>query len=280
MRKLFVFGLSCFLICFILGTAVWFGFKKKKQSVEKIDKTFEKNAINQIVINVDSTHIKMVPSDDFHISYEGKQDMKVSKQSRVLTITEMNRSGFRTPNLNPFNNLEGQLEIGIPQNQVKEIDLTSNLGAIDIVDVNVEHATIWNGDSGELNIHNSELTHSKFSANETLVNIENSRIDKSEFNIKQGKINGEKTLLKNSIFKLNSGDIHLKEMQTDCDFKSSVKDGNIYLGYRQPPTDVMLSLNPENGKAIINNDEIKKGKNGTGTHQIELYTTRGDITVD
>lgn len=42
----------------------------------------------------------------------------------------------------------------------------------------------------------------------------------------------------------------------------------------------MLSLNPENGKAIINNDEIKKGKNGTGTHQIELYTTRGDITVD
>lgn len=259
---------------------MWFGFEKKKQSVEKIDKTFEKNAINQIVINVDSTNIKMVPSDDFHISYEGKQDMKVSKQSRVLTITEMNRSGFRTPNLNPFNNLEGQLEIGIPQNQLKEIDLTSNLGAIDIADVNVDHATIWNGDSGELNIHNSELTHSKFSANESLVNIENSRIDKSEFNIKQGKINGEKTLLKNSIFKLNKGDIHLKDMQTDCDFKSSVKDGNIYLGYHQPPTDVMLSLNPEKGKAIINNDEIKIGKNGTGAHQIELYTTRGDITVE
>lgn len=124
-----------------------------------------------------------------------------------------------------------------------------------------------------MNIHNSELTHSKFSANETLVNIENSRIDKSEFNIKQGKINGEKTLLKNSIFKLNSGDIHLKEMQTDCDFKSSVKDGNIYLGYRQPPTDVMLSLNPENGKAIINNDEIKKEKWDRYTSNRTLYDT-------
>lgn len=42
----------------------------------------------------------------------------------------------------------------------------------------------------------------------------------------------------------------------------------------------MLSLNPEKGKAIINNDEIKIGKNGTGAHQIELYTTRGDITVE
>ncbi|MEJ7542483.1 DUF4097 family beta strand repeat-containing protein [Staphylococcus intermedius] len=280
MRKLFVFGLSCFLICFILGTVVWFGFENKKQSVEKIDQTFEKNAINQIVINVDATNIKMVPSDYFHISYEGKQEMKVSKQSRVLTITEMNRSGIRTPNLNPFNNLEGQLEIGIPPAQLKEVDLTSNIGAVNIENVDIDHASIWNGDSGELNIRNSQLTHSKFSANETLVNIENSRLDHSEFNIEQGKINGEKTLLKNSIFKLNRGDIHLQEMLMGCDFKGSVKDGNIYLGYRQPPTDVMLSLNPEKGKAIINNDQIKKGKNGKGTHQIELYTTRGDITVE
>lgn len=280
MRKLFLFGLSCFLICFMLGTAVWFGFEKKEQSVEKIDKTFAKDDINQLVINVDATNIKIVNSDDFHISYEGKQDMKISKQSQVLTITEMNGSGFRTPNLNPFNNAEGQLEIGIPKSQLKEMDITSNLGAIAMDGVKIENATFWNGDNGELNIHNSQVSHSKFSANESLVNIENSHIEKSEFNIKQGKIDGEKTLLTNGIFKLDSGYIHLKDMQTDCDFKSSVKDGNIYLGYEQPPSDVMLSLNPEKGKATIHNQQIKKGKNGTGEHKIELYTTRGDITVE
>ncbi|ARJ50194.1 DUF4097 family beta strand repeat-containing protein [Staphylococcus lutrae] len=280
MRKLFIFGLSCFVIAFILGTVVWFLFEKNQQSIEHIDKSFDKNEVTQLVINVDATNIKLVESDRFRIRYKGKQKMKLSKQSQVLTLAEMNRSNIRMPNLNPFNNFEGQLEIGIPSSNLKELNVTSSFGMVDIKGVKIDKATFWNGESGEMDIDESELTHSKISANESLINIRNSRIDQSEVSLDSGKINGEKSSLKNSLFKLNKGSIHLSEMMTNCDFKSSVKDGDIYLGYDQVPQNVLLALNPENGQAVINNRQIHKGKNGTGEHKVELYTTRGDITVE
>ncbi len=34
MKKLFIFGLSCFLVSFILGTIVWFGFEKSNNPLK------------------------------------------------------------------------------------------------------------------------------------------------------------------------------------------------------------------------------------------------------
>lgn len=71
----------------------------------------------------------------------------------------------------------------------------------------------------------------------------------------------------------------LNNLKPECDFKGAVNHGDISMRYLNAPEDVMLKLNPENGNINMNTPHLHQGKNGKGTHLIELYTNHGDINI-
>ncbi|QPA25025.1 DUF4097 family beta strand repeat protein [Mammaliicoccus fleurettii] len=280
MKKLFIFGLSCFLVSFILGTIVWFGFEKKQQSIEKVEKTYAKNEINQLIVNMASADVKIVEGKQFHVTYKGKEDLSVSKQNKTLNIAEIKHSRGKEPNLNPFNREDNYIVITVPSAQLKELNVSTGFAKIQADGIDSQNAKFWNERSGEVTINHSQFSHTKIIGHESLVNIHDSHLNQSEISVENGQINANRSALHRSIFKIKQGNIVMNDMETECDFKGSTQKGNIDLNYRKTPHNVMLSLNPEHGHAHIKNQHLKHGKNGKGEHKVELYTNHGDITVD
>ncbi|MBF1992380.1 DUF4097 family beta strand repeat protein [Staphylococcus schleiferi] len=280
MKKLFIFGLSCFLVSFILGTIVWFGFEKKQQSIEKVEKTYAKNEINQLIVNMASADVKIVEGKQFHVTYKGKEDLSVSKQNKTLNIAEIKHSRGKEPNLNPFNREDNYIVITAPSAQLKELNVSTGFAKIQADGIDSQNAKFWNERSGEVTINHSQFSHTKIIGHESLVNIHDSHLNQSEISVENGQINANRSALHRSIFKIKQGNIVMNDMETECDFKGSTQKGNIDLNYRKTPHNVMLSLNPEHGHAHIKNQHLKHGKNGKGEHKVELYTNHGDITVD
>ncbi|MBA8779196.1 DUF4097 family beta strand repeat protein [Staphylococcus schleiferi subsp. coagulans] len=280
MKKLFIFGLSCFLVSFILGTIVWFGFEKKQQSIEKVEKTYAKNEINQLIVNMASADVKIVEGKQFHVTYKGKEDLSVSKQNKTLNIAEIKHSRGKEPNLNPFNREDNYIVITVPSAQLKELNVSTGFAKIQADGIDSQNAKFWNERSGEVTINHSQFSYTKIIGHESLVNIHDSHLNQSEISVENGQINANRSALHRSIFKIKQGNIVMNDMETECDFKGSTQKGNIDLNYRKTPHNVMLSLNPEHGHAHIKNQHLKHGKNGKGEHKVELYTNHGDITVD
>ncbi|AKS66687.1 DUF4097 family beta strand repeat-containing protein [Staphylococcus coagulans] len=280
MKKLFIFGLSCFLVSFILGTIVWFGFEKKQQSIETVKKTYAKNEINQLIVNMASADVKIVEGKQFHVTYKGKEDLSVSKQNKTLNIAEIKHSRGKEPNLNPFNREGNYITITVPSAQLKELNVSTGFAKIQADGIDSQNAKFWNERTGEVTINHSQFSHTKIIGRESLVNIHNSHLNQSEISVDNGQINANHSALHRSIFKIKQGNIVMNDMETECDFKGSTQKGNIDLNYRNTPHNVMLSLNPEHGHAHIKNQHLKHGKNGKGEHKVELYTNHGDITVD
>ncbi|WP_281191142.1 DUF4097 family beta strand repeat-containing protein [Staphylococcus schleiferi] len=280
MKKLFIFGLSCFLVSFILGTIVWFGFEKKQQSIEKVEKTYAKNEINQLIVNMASADVKIVEGKQFHVTYKGKEDLSVSKQNKTLNIAEIKHSRGKEPNLNPFNREDNYIVITVPSAQLKELNVSTGFAKIQADGIDSQNAKFWNERSGEVTINHSQFSHTKIIGHESLVNIHDSHLSQSEISVENGQINANRSALHRSIFKIKQGNIVMNDMETECDFKGSTQKGNIDLNYRKTPHNVMLSLNLEHGHAHIKNQHLKHGKNGKGEHKVELYTNHGDITVD
>lgn len=279
MKKLFMTGLIMFLVFFAIGTIVWFTVEDKNNQIETIEKSFKPNEIKRINIHSDNADVRIKKGDTFHVSYEGKSKVNISNQNKTLQVSDNQNVKKRMLNVNPFNGSKAQLTVTVPSKQLDEINVTTQVGVLDVENIQSSNATFWNEVTGQINVNNCTFKDTNISANETFISVNNSALSNSEISVNKGKIAINDALVKKSVFKVNRGSMELNKMQPECDLKASVNHGDISMRYLKSPKDVMLKLVPENGKIHVNVPNLHQGKNGKGQHLIELYTNQGDINI-
>ncbi|MFO3692679.1 hypothetical protein WER97_03095 [Staphylococcus felis] len=84
MKKLFLFGLSLFIVTFILGMVTWFGFEKNNNKVKTIEKQYDINKINRLIVNSDTADIKVTKGNTFKLVYKGKNKLNISNVDQTL----------------------------------------------------------------------------------------------------------------------------------------------------------------------------------------------------
>ncbi|WP_180809118.1 DUF4097 family beta strand repeat-containing protein [Staphylococcus sp. 17KM0847] len=245
-----------------------------------LHKTYNKGEVQQMVVNTDLTDVTFKSGSDFHVDYTGKDGLDVTKQGHTLQIVERNSSKRKMLNLNPFNTVKSQLEITIPKNQLKNLNVRTQVANVDVEGITLDHVVIENDMNGQVAMRNSHFKHTQVKGYETFIKIKNSQLFDSDISVNKGLIQADQTTVRKSIFKVGKGDITLSMMTPHCDLKGIVDKGDIHMSFQNTPKDVHFKLNPTKGEAQLINPELHQGINGRGTHQIELYTNNGDIIIE
>lgn len=279
MKKLFIFGMSCFIIFFILGTLVWLFIEQKGQPITKLDRAFDDTQIEALVVNTDIVNVKFQEGKTFHMQYKGREQLNVTQQGRTVQVVERMNGKRKMLNLNPFITNAEELVVTLPPNHLKHLNVTTHIANVNMKDVKVDKVMVWNDQNGEVNLKDCQFKHTQIKGHETFVKVENSKLAKSDVNVANGMIFANHTAVEQSLFKLGEGDMHLLKMSPECDLKGIANQGDIEMSYAQAPKHVRLKLQPTNGEAMVEHPNIKNGINGNGKHQIELYTNDGNIVV-
>ena len=280
MKKLFITGLTMFLVFFELGSAVWFVIEAHGNQIKTKEKTYSQNDIKRINVHSDSANVIIRKGKQFHVRYVGKSKVNISNQNRTLQVSDYQTDKKRILNLNPFDSFQEQLIITVPSERLDEININTRVGDVELNEIQSHNATVWNEANGQITVSRCKFDETNISANESFVNMKQSQLSNSEINVDKGKIVMNDVFVHKSVFKVDRGSMVLNKMKPECDFKASVNHGDISLRYLDAPKNVMLKLSPEKGNIKVNTPGLHQGKNGTGEHLIELYTNQGDIHID
>ncbi|AJC95628.1 DUF4097 family beta strand repeat-containing protein [Staphylococcus hyicus] len=280
MKRLFLTGLTMFLVFFSLGSIVWFLFEAHHSQTQTTEKAYKSGNIERLNVDANNADVYIKKGQHFHVNYDGKAKINISKQNETLQISDSQASRKRMLDVNPFNKSKERLEITIPDKELNELNITTRVGEAYINDVKSRNVMIWYESTGQINIDNCYFDRNSIKAKDSLVNISDSNLSDSDISVLKGKITVNQTLVRKSVFKVNEGSMVLNNMKPECDFKGSVNHGDISMHYVKPPKDVMLKLTPEKGNINVNASHLHQGKNGKGTHLIELYTNHGDININ
>ncbi|SUK12581.1 exported protein [Staphylococcus agnetis] len=279
MKRLFLMGLTMFLVFFLMGTLVWFLFESHHSQTQITEKAFKKSDIETLNVNANNADVYVKKGSQFHVKYDGKAKVNISKQNKILQISDSQSTKRHMINVNPFNKSKERLMITVPEKQLDKLNITTRVGDLNVSQINSNSVNIWNEVMGKVNINSCYFKEINVDTNETFVNISQSKLLNSEVSANKGKITVNDSFISKSVLKLNEGSMLLNNMESECDFKGSVNHGDISMRYTNVPKDVMLKLNPENGNINMNTPHLHQGKNGKGTHLIELYTNHGDINI-
>ncbi|UXR69044.1 DUF4097 domain-containing protein [Staphylococcus sp. IVB6246] len=279
MKKLFIFGMSCFIIFFILGTAVWLLIEEKGNPISEVEHSFDDRNIEELVINMDNINVKFKEGKAFHMKYKGRDKLKVTRQGRTLQVVERMHSKRKMLNLNPFITNGEELIVTVPSHYLKHLSVTTHIASVEMQGMTLDNLMIWNDQNGEVTLKDCHFKHAQINGHETFVKIVKSELKKSDVNVEKGMIETDHTTVGQSLFKLGEGNMELMQMAPKCDLKGIVDKGNIEMSYAKTPKHVRLELHPSKGQAMVEHPELRRGINGNGAHQIELYTNDGDILV-
>ncbi|PTH72286.1 DUF4097 family beta strand repeat-containing protein [Staphylococcus agnetis] len=279
MKRLFLMGLTMFLVFFLMGTLVWFLFESHHSQTQTTEKAFKKSNIETLNVNANNADVYVKKGNHFHVKYDGKARVNISKQNKTLQISDSQATKKRMIDVNPFNKSKERLEITVPEKYLEELNLTTRVGEAHIQDIKSKSVMIWYESTGQVNIDHCQFNATNIKAKDSFVNITNSSLSDSDISVQKGKITVNQALVRKSVFKVSEGNMILNNLKPECDFKGAVNHGDISMRYLNAPEDVMLKLNPENGNINMNTPHLHQGKNGKGTHLIELYTNHGDINI-
>ena len=279
MKKIIIVGLVIFIGFFLAATLVWFVHEKDVYKKFKFNKKFNDERITQLDVDSFSSKIEVTKGKDYRVRFYGNNDLKVNTKDDKLSIVERRSSkrGYSF-NLNPFNQSKNSIHITIPEDKIKNLNINSGVGRLNIHDIKLKHVDIRK-DSGLLNISNAKVESVNFNNETANLNINNSLIKNSRFkgNFSEMRVNESK--VKDSLFLVDKGFIDFKHMASESDIKASIKQGSIHLSYKTKPKNTLLKLHPGAGKAKVNNKYLEKGKVGQSDNVIEFYTIKDDITI-
>ncbi|SNV61469.1 exported protein [Mammaliicoccus stepanovicii] len=279
MKKLFLIGLSIFLIFGIAGTFLWFTVNNKYEKQESFEKVFQNNQIDQIIVNGQNTDVEVKQGNTLKLKYEGNHDVNANVENKLLHFSEHNKKFTFNANFIPFRKTKNTLTITLPKKQYEAFNITTNTGNIVLSDVNSDNSNMIT-ETGKITYHNVDMKHAK--AMSDLGNIHVNQSNLTEFNgeLDTGNIFVENSRLVNSELLTNIGNIDVDDLKNECNIKSSIEDGNLTISYAKKPKDTLLQLHAESGKKRILNKEFSDEKVGPGNHVIEGYTDKGDITIE
>ncbi|MCI2803888.1 DUF4097 family beta strand repeat-containing protein [Staphylococcus pettenkoferi] len=284
MKRLFIIGLSLFIICFLAATLVWFGFEHKKFQINEYQKTFHQDA-DDLTVNLKSQvrqDVTIKKGQHFAIHYKGKRYIRHTHSNNHLTISEkVNKKDRYGMNFNPFRLKKDSLVITVPPKKLSSLKIHNVDGELTIKDIATKSLNLESTEysNPKLNIEDSKIERLKYLTTRLRAHISNCEILGGKLKTDEGELKLHKTLLKNVAVINHENDINLTDMQPLCNFKASSDNGDIHLNYQHKPKDTSLKLNPIFGKEHIDNQYFKDYRVGNGNNKIELYTYYGDIYI-
>lgn len=278
MKKLLLIGMIVFVAFFSMGTLVWFVHDRSNLPQENVKKTFHNESIRDISISGNRSDIKIVQGDELKLNYKGQRPINYSEHNNILKISEDKQNDF-APNINPFKKTRQKMIIEVPKKQLNDINISTDIGRIEIDNIHSATTTIWNNVS-DVAIKRSTLEDVEMKSDSSNLTFEDSKIKNGYFKINSGSVLGKHALVKESVFILGHGSITFEKMANACDLKASTKRGNITLSYEKPPQNTLLKLNPAEGEKIVSNPHFKNDKVGNGENVLEFYTNKGNIKIE
>ncbi|PKI20701.1 hypothetical protein CW746_11375 [Staphylococcus succinus] len=283
MKKLFIGGLVLFITCFLLGCLTWFSFEKQNNQLNYVNKTFDNDNISNLKIDSQNSVIEVKKGDKFSVHYTGKKNVDVTNEKKSLIIQQnSNTKDHYGLNFNPFRRANSKMIVTVPEKKINELVLSSQINSISVDDVDMKSAKFLMTDSGgaSVKIDNSNIDQFYYRGVNSPVHLTNDKIQNANIKIKNEDITVNDSLIEKSVLLANKGDINLSKMNIESDFKASTQDGDIQMTYNKAPQNTLLKLNPEKGKAVINNKHFEDDKVGNGDNDLEFYTSHGDIHID
>lgn len=186
-----------------------------------------------------------------------------------------------------FSHGEVRLKVTLPRDFDRELKLTSASGNIDIEDIDMDEIKI-SLSSGSLKARDITANSGDLHSSSGNLNLKNILIDNLEVTLSsgsmdldgyRGEIEGRLSsgnakikmdrLVGNLNFRLSSGDFSLELMESnlDADLELKTSSGKIKVGY---PTTIEES---NYGRELV-------GVSGSGTYEIKVRNSSGDITID
>ena len=237
-----------------------------EKSTEAID------SIDKIYITAPIAKVNIIPEDrdNVHVHYHGhipnniKTDLVTKKVKNTLEIRTENKNHIKIGFSN-FNNLEIFLDVYVPNNYSKNMDIESDLGDINISDFNLDQLEI-DADLGNVNIEN--------------INAEKIEIDCDSGNIIAKSIKGDTKA------KADLGNIELSYEDFNYNLDAVSNLGSITITL---PKDANFNLNAKSNLGTVKSDfpvtttessnTKLKGTVGDGGKDIILAVDLGSIKI-
>jgi lia operon protein LiaG len=262
-------------------------------AVEQIDetKTFDPEEINKIYIDITSTDINIIPTEDEEISVRFSGEVSTNRNRNIPSLVAY-KSGdeLRIEIIQPktifigINVWRTRLDVHIPEDSIEVLKVDTTSSDINISDLKVNEIN-FNGVSGDFKGESLFAEDIKFDTTSGDVNIKDYTGD-----INISTVSGD-LVLEDGIQNDNieavttSGDIHIvQEDPSDMNIRTTSGDVGVDLS---EDAGFYLKINTVSGD-IDNKFPIKitssgkrdlQGKVGSGEKEIVVSTTSGDIKV-
>ncbi|MBF2753339.1 MULTISPECIES: DUF4097 family beta strand repeat-containing protein [Staphylococcus] len=283
MKKLFLSGLSLFIVCFLLGCITWFGFEKQNNKINTIDKNITDKSIDSLNIKGISTKVNITKGAKFTVRYKGQNKVDINQEGNELSVHETNEKVDKYGlNFNPFRQIHAEINITMPSEKMDDLYVSNRVNEVNIQNLDIESANLSMPETGAARvfIKNSSIKKLIYRGIKSTVHFNSSEILNADIKTKNASIIGKQSLIKDSVLSAKQGNINLSDMDIDSAFKASTQHGDIKMSYNQAPDNTLLKLNPEKGKANVNNKTFANDRVGAGNHVLEFYTLNGDIYIN
>ncbi|MGN4240728.1 DUF4097 family beta strand repeat-containing protein [Staphylococcus equorum] len=283
MKKLFLSGLTLFLVCFLLACVAWFGFEKQNNQLNSVDK--EVNDKNIVNLNIDSqnSEVQVKQGDEFSVTYKGKKNIDITHKNKTLHVHETdNTDDHYGLNFNPFRQFDDEMVVTVPDKKLNHLNVSSKTNIINIDSINVKDAYISMKATGAARVFLSNVALDKlyYRGLNSPIDIKRSQITNANIKTKQASITSKKSLIEKSVLLADHGKIDLSRMDIASHFRASTQYGDIFMSYNEDPQDTLLRLNPSDGTSEVINNNFEDNKVGSGKHILEFYTDHGDIYIN
>lgn len=278
MKKLFLIGLSIFILFGATGTILWFTVNNKYEKQETFKKVFKHNNVEQVIVNGQNTNVEVKNGKYLSIDYNGRQDVNASIENNLLHFTEGDTKNHFNANFIPFRKTTNHLVITLPKKKYESFNITTNKGNIDINNVSSNNSNIIT-DTGDITYDKVNLKHAKAISQLGSVSVNNGQLTEFNGEVKTGNIAINNSRLINTELITSLGDININKLKSECNIKSSTGDGNIVMSYANKPKNTMLNLQADSGETHIRNKAFTGESVGDGRHVVESYADKGDIVV-
>ena len=282
MKKLFICGLTIFIVCFVLACLFWFSFEQQDNKTNEVSQKYHDYDIEDINVKTQNAAVKVRQGEKFNVTYKGSKDVDIKRNANKVNVTEKNNNEDHYGlNFNPFKDIHSTVYITVPKQASANLDMELHSQFIQLNQQRLGDVKVYteHGSNEGLKVNNATIKNLKYQSNFSSVAIANSNIKQGNLKTKN-KIEVTRSLLKDTILLTEDSNIMLADMKSNTDVKASTGKGNINISYEQKPEDTLLKLNPLEGESHVNNPYFQHNKVGNGKNIIEFYTNQGDIYID
>lgn len=278
------------LIFVIVLGGIFFTLKINGEKSVNEEQSFDIEQIEELELNIESWNIALenTESEKLTIEFEEKQQnnpIEVKKDgNKVKVLQQDNEEGVMK---NFSFGKKDTIHIYIPKNAVDRIALKNSYGDIKINNIETEELSV-STDSGAKIIKGLTANKGTITSKDGELSIVDSTLN--ELTIAATNGDSYMTRVNSPKMKITStgGEVLMKEISEGKSLFVETASGDITISYKEAPKSLALIANSESSDISVNlenyqkeehTDQLKKGKIGNASNELELISEEGMITV-